>query len=375
MSTKLAFIQPILAPYRRPLFEKLHMCDGIELKVFTLSRGFLHRKSWDVREDEKFNIEVIDNIKIKQKVRITGDRVETGVRVLPVKLLNSLIKFKPDVIICTNTTEYIFSFAYKLFKKVRVGCWVEDTAFIASKKSKLKQLVRGFLFRRMDFWLVNGVASKDYLVSIGVNEESITAAWCSVDNSLYFATTKSSSYRDRKRWISVGALNQRKGHDLLINAWGEQTPEFHANNELFIVGDGPDKDSLMNLANQLGLENVTFTGYKAPDEIPQIYNQSDVFVFPTTMDIWGLVVNEAMASGLPIVCSQYAGCHPDLVGESNGIVIDPYDIEQFANDIGEFERKSSEWKSMGNESMKIIANYTIANTVNSVLKVCGVSDK
>ena len=130
--------------------------------------------------------------------------------------------------------------------------------------------------------------------------------------------------------LYVGQLIARKGVELLLNAAAAvqaQGREFF----LLLVGSGPDKPILEQRVKDLELRNVSFQPSLPPDRMPSIYSAADVLVFPTLEDPWGLVVNEAMLSGLPVLCSKYAGCAEELLTADS--IFDPRNSEEFASKL------------------------------------------
>jgi glycosyltransferase involved in cell wall biosynthesis len=193
----------------------------------------------------------------------------------------------------------------------------------------------------------------------------------SVDNSLYArgAYRRGTPADARTRWISVGALIPLKGFAELLEAWRSQSPEFLASNQLVVVGEGPEEARLRKfIDDELPPESAVLAGYRTPQELIPLYKESDVFIFPTLKDTWGLVVNEAMASGLPVVCSRYAGCHSDLVQSSNGVVIDPMQPDSLAREIDEFWKRRERWEQMGKASTEIISDFTLEATASSIIE-------
>jgi glycosyltransferase involved in cell wall biosynthesis len=94
-----------------------------------------------------------------------------------------------------------------------------------------------------------------------------------------------------------------------------------------LVGEGHEDARLQCLAVDLRLENTRFCPSQPPEAMPAIYRSADVLVFPTMTDVWGLVANEAILSGVPVLCSRYAGCAPELFDREN--IFDPLDEEEF----------------------------------------------
>ena len=101
---------------------------------------------------------------------------------------------------------------------------------------------------------------------------------------------------------------------------------------LHIVGDGERRESLQKLRERLGLDHVRFHGTFSPGQMPGVYESMDALVFPSLEDVWGLVVNEALWSGLPVLGSTYAGCSRELLPPEN--VFDPRDHEDLVDGLG-----------------------------------------
>jgi glycosyltransferase involved in cell wall biosynthesis len=130
--------------------------------------------------------------------------------------------------------------------------------------------------------------------------------------------------------------------------------------DLTIAGDGPLYGAIARRVAELSLtEHVYLVGRKAYDELPALYASADAFVFPSLSETWGLVVNEAMAAGLPVLVSKGIGCHPDLVWEGiNGHVFDPADTAQLATLLYEIASTPNRL-AMGDASLRIIRDWDL----------------
>jgi glycosyltransferase involved in cell wall biosynthesis len=127
--------------------------------------------------------------------------------------------------------------------------------------------------------------------------------------------------------LCVGQLIHRKGVDLLLDAVARVQAE-GLRFSLLVVGSGPEKSRLEQKAKELSLCNVHFHDPEPPEGMPAVYRSADVLVFPTREDVWGLVANEALWSGLPALVSVYAGCAKELVPPDS--TFDPHDPADFA---------------------------------------------
>jgi 1,2-diacylglycerol 3-alpha-glucosyltransferase len=100
-----------------------------------------------------------------------------------------------------------------------------------------------------------------------------------------------------------------------------------------LLGDGPLKETLFHQVARMGLtDRVRFPGFKQYDELPIFYGLASAFIHASSSEQWGLVVNEAMASRLPVLVSERCGCAPDLVQNGvNGFTFDPFDIKNITD--------------------------------------------
>jgi len=225
--------------------------------------------------------------------------------------------------------------------------------------------------------LVGGTPHADYIAGLGMPRERIFLGYDAVDNG-YFAERAAEVRGQRSEvrkkhglperyFLASARFIEKKNLFRLIEAYASyrklsSISSLPSTNfapwDLVLLGDGPLRADLCRLVSDLSLQrSVHMPGFKQYDELPVYYGLADAFVHASTTEQWGLVVNEAMASGLPVLVSNRCGCAPDLVQEGrNGFTFDPYNIEQLAG----LMRKISSFKFplsiFGNASREIIAN-------------------
>jgi glycosyltransferase involved in cell wall biosynthesis len=126
-----------------------------------------------------------------------------------------------------------------------------------------------------------------------------------------------------------------------------------------LLGDGPLRSALNSQLSTLNLHgHVLLPGFKQYPELPAYYGLASAFIHASTTEQWGLVVNEAMASGLPVLVSDRCGCAPDLVQEGvNGFTFDPYNVEQLAQLMLRLSTLNSQLSTMATASRLIIADW------------------
>jgi glycosyltransferase involved in cell wall biosynthesis len=146
---------------------------------------------------------------------------------------------------------------------------------------------------------------------------------------------------------------------------------------LLIAGDGLLRDECTSLVAGLGVPNVRFAGFLNQGEMPRAYAAADIFVLPSKLhETWGLVVNEAMNFGLPIVASDKVGCAADLVpaGE-NGVVVPHDSTQRLADAIGSLVRDAEKRRVFGARSREIVREYSIESAADGIVAACTVSEE
>ncbi len=168
-------------------------------------------------------------------------------------------------------------------------------------------------------------------------------------------------------FLFVGRLVELKGLRQLLEAWSK----IGMKNATFLcVGDGPQKSELEEYCQSNGL-HVVFTGAVDYDQIPIYYRSSDVFIIPTLQDNWSLVVPEAMACGLPIACSKYNGCWPELVKPENGWVFDPINQEETVRTLqGISSCDTFKLQTMGQCSREMVQDFSPPNAAQAIFNAC-----
>jgi glycosyltransferase involved in cell wall biosynthesis len=232
----------------------------------------------------------------------------------------------------------------------------------------------------------NGKLCGEYAQSLGFPEEKITyghmvADSTSLQNSSAKVTDKQVSDLRTKYDLKgtillyVGRLIPRKGLIKLLNAWKRFISGISADKAtLLLVGDGPQRGELEQYIKENNLNNVRFTGSVDYDSLAPYYKAAYAFIIPTLEDNWSLVVPEAMACGLPILCSKYNGCWPELVhpGE-NGWVFDPLDHKDVLQCLKKCIELKSRLPQMGEKSKVIVSDHTPVKAAESILRACKIA--
>lgn len=156
--------------------------------------------------------------------------------------------------------------------------------------------------------------------------------------------------------ISVGSFIKRKNFEFLINSWKKANKEIL----LILVGSGPDETIYRELINRYDLKNVRIIGFRPKDELLNYYLASDIFIMPTLEDIWGLVINEAMACGLPVITTNKCVAGLELIEDGkNGYILPVNNEEELLNKLHMCFYNKNTMVEMAQNNLKKIKNYTI----------------
>jgi glycosyltransferase involved in cell wall biosynthesis len=172
-------------------------------------------------------------------------------------------------------------------------------------------------------------------------------------------------------FLYVGRLIRIKGIAQLLKAWARFEQDQKEKATLVLVGGGPEESSLRLLADSLNLRRVYFAGSVDYNQIHNYYASADALIIPTLEDNWSLVVPEAMACGLPILCSKYNGCWPELVQAGiNGWVFDPLDNSDTLKVLASAATSKAELQKMGQRSREIVLDHTPKAAAESIFSAC-----
>jgi glycosyltransferase involved in cell wall biosynthesis len=157
----------------------------------------------------------------------------------------------------------------------------------------------------------------------------------------------------------VGRLVREKGVFDLLDAYGRLAVEIRERVALVLVGEGGARGELEMKARTIAPGRIMFRGFKQRNQLIAEYALAELFIFPTHTDPWGLVVNEAMACGLPVIVTDVAGCSKDLIEEDgNGYVVPARDPAELARAMAAIVCNRERRARMGKRSLEIIANYS-----------------
>ena len=291
---------------------------------------------------------------------------------IPYDTLPQLMRLKPDVVISyemgARTAQAV---AYRrLHSRTRLIIWATISDVTEQGRGRLRHWLRALLLKHADAVIVSGQSGARYIRRFGVEPSRVSIVPFTTGLAPFLAIPESRTADVRKRLLYVGSLTERKGLMQFLSVladWARRNPERPV--EFLALGDGPLRPSLAAFPAPPNL-TVRLLGHLPYEKLSRAYSEGGIFVFPTLADDWGLVVTEAMASGLPVFGSIYSQAVEELVkdGES-GWTFRPDERAEVASKLNlALATPSERLNAMGAIARHSVRNISPASVANQVLQ-------
>jgi glycosyltransferase involved in cell wall biosynthesis len=336
-----------------------HTCDLLAIQVHARSADY----AWQpLAEVQGFRAVTLLNPMIE------GDAS------LRARLADALGKFGPDVVFVPGWSSRAAWAAWQWCARqgVPAVCMSESTAWDDHRCVWRERIKRRFL-RLGSAAFAGGTPHAVYLTALGLSPDRVFLGYDAVDNAHFQheaeeARRQATAFRARYRlpenyFLASARFIARKNLAGLIQAYARYRRDAAESKELWslvLLGGGPLAPDLRRLISELSLERcVHLPGFRQYDELPIYYGLAGGFVHASASEPWGLVVNEAMASGLPVLVSRRCGCCQDLVADGeNGFAFDPFNMEQLARLMGRMAgMRTADREQFGARSREIIEHW------------------
>ena len=367
---KILIVHNILwAHYKATVFSELNrLAPGYDSTVHVLqiaqseqSRALLGKPD---QLPDQYSYELLFDTYIEQ--------VGTGAKIRA--LTERMRAYRPDVILLTgyyDPAQITLMLIAKL-SGIKLIIQTESTP-VDQNRSWPKEWVKSRIISMADGFFCFGTPQASYLIQLGVRPEKILVQRNAVVDNTKLRQVYNQAFPNRSEkqqslglkpfnFIYVGRLAAEKNLTVLIDAFHQallQTPH-QTDWGLVLLGDGDQKSTLQHQIDRLNLNSFIQILPNQPwYRVPETLSLADVLVLPSLSEPWGLVVNEAMACGMPVLVSNRCGCAPDLVQDGqNGYVFDPLRRDELVNCLLKFIDGRADLNKMGQVSAEIISSYT-----------------
>lgn len=353
--SRVALVTNIVAPYRLRTLEE--MARLTSLRVY-FSADTEPNRDWAVQRDLRFQHEILDSARLRLRGRSFY---------LSPRLLYRLWRFRPNAVIVGGfSIPAIYCAAYCTLARRRLILMTEGTRASERRIGSAQRLIRALLVQRASGFVATSTQARDRLLELGADPERCVVAPYAIDAQVW---PRRRFGEGPPRLLFVGQLIPRKGLLPLLDALAE----VHTDHEfvLTIVGSGPQRAEIEQRISELGLaDSVHWAGFVDQPDLPELYAEHDLFVFPTLEDTFGVVLIEAMAAGLPPVASRLAGATPDHVEEGvNGWTMDPRSKQSMVAALRTALDERPRWPEMGGRARTTVRTSSPAASATRIIDI------
>lgn len=308
---KILLLHNIISPHVIPVFEEL--AKLVKLKVLFCAQKETNR-SWEY-QPQKLDYSIMPSFKFELK----GTDLLT--LFINPSVINEINIYKPNYVIISGWDHptYWISALYCWYKNIPYIIWSGSTINENSWQRKLSLPLVKIILKGATHFFAYGQRARDYLISIGADSKSIDILY----NSFYLPKKNKAldqkdeilikKIKNKKVVMFYGQLIERKSPLTLISAF-LKLPE-QEKITLILIGNGSQKKFIQNFITKHKISNIFILDNPSDERIKNYYKVADILVLPSKEEVWGLVINQAMYYGVPVIASTKVGCVPDLVIE------------------------------------------------------------
>ena len=383
----ITYIARSFLDYRVPVFEAIDTLTGGRLHVVCSTLYTPERTQAKLRRALGERAIALPGEKTIGRPRASSRMANTSVCfTYQPKLMSTITQTRPDVLVSDEFFKWTVSaIIYRLIRRVPLVTCYERTFHTERGAQWYRVAYRRLALKLVDAVCCDGRLCAEYTRWLGMPEAYITTGHMAADTDGLRTRVQAIGQDQRKAirlemnirglaFLYVGQLIKRKGLEELLAGWARFERTAPGGATLLLVGNGPEAENLRARAAAANLEHVRLVGPVDYDSIASYYAAADVFVMPTLEDNWSLVVPEAMACGLPILCSKYNGCWPELVHTGgNGWVFDPLDSSDVFRALERCLAHAPVLPRMGRNSQVVIGDHTPQKAAEAILRACTVA--
>lgn len=290
------------------------------------------------------------------------------------QIIRYLKKDKYDFIISSTMTTPTGILAIEYMKLRGIPYYLESEGGFAKDGKGIKENIKKIVMRGAQGYFSTTATGDEYFITYGADKNKIykypfTSLYDKdilmepVDQREKIDLRRRLGIEEERVIITVGRFIYLKGFDVLIKS----AAKLDKNIGIYIIGGEPTEEYI-KLKKECLAENIHFEGFKSKYELLNYYKAADLFVLPTREDTWGLVINEAMACGLPIITTNRCIAGLELVDSENGCIIPTDSSQDLTDAIKKIIADKQKIDYMGRKSLERIKWYTFQNMAQIHLK-------
>lgn len=351
---RVAMVTNIPAPYRIPVYENLVSHEDIDLCVFFCS-GREPDREWDL-QGQRYK-----QVYLREKFLTYRGRF---IHCNP-DVWSKLSSFRPDVVVTTGfNPSFILAYMYARSHGARHVAMTDGTYFSEGRLTRLHRWVRRWIYGGTSAFVGASQGSFDLYRSYGVSQDELFQSHLCANNKAYAPSDESFKRYD---FVFSARFIEEKNPMFAMDVASEVGRKLKRRVSLLMMGSGVLDQALRKRASELAeYVDVHFPGFVKQGDLPEYYASARLMLFPTAIDTWGVVANEAMAAGVPVFVTPMAGVAGDLVldGE-NGRVL-PLELSRWVDAAVDLLLNDGLRQSMSANGLRRVQFFSYSNAAQGI---------
>ncbi len=351
---RVAIIANIPAPYREKVYEIVGKEPNINLKVFYCKK---------IESDRKWNIKkpAYSHTFLRS---FTINRGEMHLH-FNFTIIKELKKFDPDIVITNGfALPMLLGFFYTHLNKKIHGSFIDGTIQTEKKLSYLHKFLRKYIFSRSKIFLGPSNETIKLFRSYGIDEKKIFKSCLAIDNQKFSLKKKKYGNKEFDLLFS-GQFIDRKCPFFFAEVVYILS-KLRTNLSVAVIGSGIlEKQFLRKLKESEA--NISYSGFVDQEELPSIYSNAKILCMPTKEDCWGIVANEALASGCPVITTPYAGIANELIIDNETGYVLHLNSEEWVEKINSLLDNKELYNQMSINGIQLAKKYNYIDAANGII--------
>ncbi|HYD62474.1 MAG TPA: glycosyltransferase family 4 protein [Noviherbaspirillum sp.] len=348
-------------PFRIPIYNEMARTPGIDLNGIFCSPREPNRQ-WDL-PPMRFR-----HVFLKERFVQRGSNF---IHNNP-DVFRALKQIQPDVVVTTGfNPTHLYAFGYALLRGIPHVPMTDGTDQSEQALTGLHKMIRRMVYARSRAFIAASHGGLRLYRAYGIDGVRCFQSCLCTDNDAFSLPHLLAPERKRYDLIFCGRIVQDKNPLFTLEVAAGAARRLGRRVSLLYVGTGEqDAEVREEAARQTEWVHVTFHGHASQLELPNLYASARIFMFPTVHDAWGVVANEACASGLPIIVSPHAGVAGELVVDGENGFVCELDAAIWADRLALLLTNDALYDRFSRRSLAIVGNYTFAQAANGIIDAC-----
>jgi glycosyltransferase involved in cell wall biosynthesis len=346
-------------PYRIPIFQRIGQMEEISFQVIFCCEREPYRK-WDLPPLDFNHIFLNENFFI-----LGGRYIHNNLDVIA-----TLNRFSPDVIVTDGfNPTYLYAFSYAIAKGVPHIPMTDGTYESEKKFGVFHRIARRLVYARSQAFISTCREGRRLYESYGIAAEHCFESCLCIDNGAF--SPESQVEKKLYDFIFCGRIESLKNPLFALTVAAGVAKKLERKIHIIFVGSGSEEE-LVRQESLLhsDLLEVEFNGFTAQNELPALYRSARIFLFPTLGDVWGVVVNEACAAGLPVIVSPHAGVAGELVLDGENGYICKLEVKLWVERAALLLTQPDTYQRYSERSRAIVEQYTFDVAATGLVEAC-----